>query len=207
MRQLRQRGFLTAGAVLWLTGIAGGYKTMWEFQRKAGEAAIAPTMWPDGSRLARSTDGPTLVVFAHPRCPCTRATITELRELLGSRPGRIARAYVLVLKPREFPEGWEKTDIWRNAASIRGVTVISDVDGIEAARLGARTSGQTLLYDASGTLLFSGGITKLRGEAGDNVGVRRVSALIAGESVDRNTSEVFGCAIRTPGEDAPTEGQ
>jgi hypothetical protein len=205
MSTFRRTTALALGALLWLTGIGGGYKAMWDFQRKAGEGATAPVAWPADSKLTRSAIGPTLVIFAHPRCPCTRASITELREMLGSRAGRIAKTYVLVLKPREFPDGWEKTDMWRNAASIPGVNVISDVDGVEAARLGARTSGQTLLYDRDGKLLFSGGITKLRGEAGDNMGVRRVAALIDGETPDRATSEVFGCAIQTAGEQARTE--
>jgi hypothetical protein len=196
----RNQFFLVVGAFVWLTGITGGYRAMWAFQRKAGERAVAPAIWPESSALARSTEGPTLIVVAHPRCPCTRASITELRQILGSRSGRIARTYVLVLKPLGLPDGWERTEVWRNAASIPGVSVIADVDGREAARLGARTSGQTLLYDRTGKLLFSGGITALRGEAGDNVGVQRVSALLAGAVPDRNTSEVFGCAIRAPGE-------
>lgn len=200
MTRLGRTSVLAAAAFLWLTGIGGGYKAMWEFQRKAGERAVAPAVWPATSALTPAKDGPTLVVFAHPRCPCTRASITELREILGSRAGRIAKTYVLVLKPHEFPDGWEKTITWREASSIPGVTVISDIDGVEAARLGARTSGQTLLYDRSGKLLFSGGITALRGEAGDNMGVRRIRALLSGAPVDHNSSKVFGCAIETPGE-------
>lgn len=202
MSRIRRTSALAIGALLWLTGIGGGYKAMWDFQRKAGEAAVAPAQWPESSTLQRSTSGPTLVVFAHPRCPCTRASITELREILGSRTGRVAKTYVLVLKPSEFADGWEKTITWREAAAIPEVTVIADVDGVEAARLGARTSGQTLLYDRNGKLLFSGGITALRGEAGDSLGARRVEALLAGAPADRNTAKVFGCAIETPGENA-----
>jgi hypothetical protein len=104
---------------------------------------------------------------------------------------------VLVLKPQEFPKGWEQTDVWRNAASIPGVTVIADVDGAEAARLGVRTSGQTLVYDAAGKLVFSGGITALRGEVGDSPGSRSVGAVLAGRQPVQETTPVFGCPIRT----------
>ena len=37
-------------------------------------------------------------------------------------------------------------------------------------RFGAETSGQTLLYDRDGRLLFSGGTTGSRGHDGDNAG-------------------------------------
>lgn len=189
---------LALGALVWFTGIGGGYKAMWDFQRKAGEDASAPQTWPAASLLHPAKNAPTLVVFAHPRCPCTRASMAELREMLSTRANSAMKTYVLVLKPREFADGWERTDVWRAAESIPGVTVVSDVDGIEAARLGARTSGQTLLYDSNGRLQFSGGITALRGEAGENVGVRRIVALLDGAPVERNTAQVFGCAIRNP---------
>ena len=195
-RSLPRLAILLAGA-LWITGIAAGYQAMWRFQREAGESATAPRQWPASTHLVRAANGPTLIVFAHPRCPCTRASIAELRELLGRRAAGAMKTYVLVLKPRDFPDGWEKTDIWRSSASIEGVTVIADVDGAEAARLGAKTSGQALLYDRNGRLVFQGGITALRGEAGDNAGVRTLHAAMSGAAIKDASTPVYGCAIRT----------
>ncbi|HEX9983994.1 MAG TPA: hypothetical protein VGF69_12070 [Thermoanaerobaculia bacterium] len=210
MSNKRRNAAICAAAVVWLAGIVYGSFAMWQFQRKAGEGATAPSSWPTSSRLSLAKDAPTVVMFAHPRCPCTRASVGELRELL-SGPLRKARSvYVLVLKPREFPRDWEKTDVWHNAASIPGVTVISDVDGVEAARLGARTSGQTLVYAADGKLVFSGGITALRGEAGENLGSRSVGAVLAGQAPSRDVTPVFGCPIRTgdtPPQSAPSTTQ
>jgi hypothetical protein len=198
MSRRKQTLALSAAALFWFAGIGGGYKVMWDFQRKSGEAATTSSHWPPSATIVRSPDAPTLVVFAHPRCPCTRASVTELREILSSRAGRIARTYVLVLKPHDSPPDWEKTAVWRDAATIPGVTVRADVDGQEAARFGARTSGQALLYDRDGRLSYRGGITALRGEVGDNLGARRVAALLAGDTADRDSSPVFGCPIRTP---------
>jgi hypothetical protein len=204
MPNKRRNAVIWAAAVVWAAGIVYGSFAMWQFQRKAGEGATAPSHWPASSHLSLAKDAPTVVMFAHPRCPCTRASVGELRELLSGPLRKARRVYVLVLKPREFPEGWEKTDVWRNAASIPGVTVISDVDGVEAARLGARTSGQTLVYDIDGKLVFSGGITALRGEAGENVGSRSVGAVLAGQAPGQDVTPVFGCPIRTG--DAPRPG-
>jgi len=202
MRSSAGRGLhrvvLIGAALFWVAGIVAGCLAMWRFQSKPGEAATAPVQWPSSSRLARATDGPTLVVFAHPRCPCTRASIAELRQLLGTRARGPMKTYVLVLKPSEFADGWEKTEVWRAAQAIPGVTVLSDVDGAEAARLGAKTSGQVLLYDRGGKLVFHGGITALRGEAGDNAGYRALAAAAMGRPLEQSTTPVFGCAIGEP---------
>ena len=56
--------------------------------------------------------------------------------------------------------------------------MLRDDDGAEARRFGAETSGQTLLYDEHGALLFSGGITGARGHAGDNAGRASLVALL-----------------------------
>ncbi|HEX8617846.1 MAG TPA: RedB protein [Thermoanaerobaculia bacterium] len=203
MPDKRRNAAIWAAAIVWLAGIAYGSFAMWQFQRKAGENAVAPAQWPATSRLSLATNGPTVVMFAHPRCPCTRASVSQLRDLLsGGTMKKAGSVYVLVLRPHEFPEGWEKTDVWRNAASIPGVTVLSDVDGVEATRLGALTSGQTLVYDKAGKLVFRGGITALRGEVGDNLGSRSLEAALAGSTPARGVTPVFGCPIRTP-ESAP----
>ena len=191
-----QSAVLALAACVWIAGTAGGYAVMWKFQRTDGEDAVAPIEWPAASPLPRATDAPTVVLFAHPRCPCTRASIAGLRELLGTGARNAIKTYVLVLRPKDFDEDWEKTDVWHNAASIPGVTVLSDVDGVEAARLGARTSGQLLIYNTRGQLVFSGGITALRGETGDNAGIRSVAAILDGKPPLANATRVFGCGIQ-----------
>lgn len=197
MPDKRRNAVIWAAAIVWLAGIAYGSAAMWQFQRKAGENAAAPISWPQQSRLSLAKSGPTVVMFAHPRCPCTRASVSQLRELLSGSLKTAGSVYVLVLRPHEFPAGWERTDVWRNAASIPGVTVLSDVDGVEATRLGALTSGQTLVYDTAGKLVFRGGITALRGEAGDSIGSRSLAAALVGNAPAQGVTPVFGCPIRT----------
>ena len=77
----------------------------------------------------------------------------------------------------------------------RVVLVDRDADGVEAARFGAKTSGQALLYAADGRLLFHGGLTPSRGHEGDNEGLRRVTAILDGKAA-RDESPVFGCSLR-----------
>ena len=146
-------------------------------ENQPGVGAHALAQWPAGSGLAHDTERPTLVMLVHPQCTCSRASLTELAEILARTTAR-PKTYVLFLKPRGFADGWEKTDTWRAAAALPGATVVRDDEGAQAERFGAVTSGQTLLYDARGRLLFSGGITGSRGHTGDNAGRSSVVALL-----------------------------
>jgi hypothetical protein len=111
--------------------------------------------------------------------------------------GKVA-AYVIFLKPDHTSE-WDDTDLQRSAAAIPGVTVVSDIDGVEARRFGAETSGHTLLFDRDGRLLFSGGITQSRGHAGENAGERAIVALVHNRAAERVATFVFGCSLRGSG--------
>jgi hypothetical protein len=167
---------------------------LWRYKNTPGTLALASVDWPAEVRLARSTGRPTLVMLAHPHCPCTRATMSELARLMTDGGGRVD-AHVLFLKPSEMADGWERTDIWRRAESIPGVRVASDIDGREAARFGATVSGQVLLYDPAGRLLFRGGITGARGHEGDNTGRRQLATLIRTGTAASRESRVFGCSL------------
>jgi hypothetical protein len=139
-----------------------------------------------------------LVVTIHPKCPCSRATVGELARVMTACEGRLT-ARVLMVRPPGKPEGWEQTDLWTAAARIPGVTVVTDVDGAESGKFGAETSGHAMLYDGSGKLVFSGGITESRGHEGDNAGRSAVVSLVwAGMWAEGNVSPrtpVYGCSL------------
>ena len=181
-------------ATAWLFSVVAGLSVVWRFDNTPGVAANSPTRWPSGTHLTRATERPTLVLLAHPQCSCTRATLQELGEILARAENR-PKTYVVFLKPSSFADGWEQTDLWQTAARLPDVTVIRDDDGREASRFGAATSGQTVLYDARGVLLFSGGITGARGEAGDNAGQHALITVLNRQPADRATSSVFGCPL------------
>ena len=185
---------LLAACALWVSVIGAGIKFIWGYESTPGVAASAPDRWPADSRIKLAADRPTLVMLAHPRCPCTRASIGELARLMTQAQGRVT-AYVLFVKPPDFSEGWERTDLWASAAAIPGVTVVRDDDGVEAGRFGAATSGQTVLYDAAGRLIFSGGITAARGHAGDNAGRAAVVSLLINDESEQKETPVYGCPL------------
>ena len=185
---------LLAG-VVWAAAVGVGIYRLNRYENTPGLGASAPQQWPTDTEIARTRGQPTLVMFAHPHCPCTRASIGELAILMARAQG-LASATVLFGAPTDFPAGWHETDLWQTAAAIPGVTVMADPDGREAQRFGAATSGQTLLYDASGRLQFDGGITDGRGHSGDNVGRATLLALLTdGPAAVRAGAAVFGCPL------------
>jgi hypothetical protein len=109
------------------------------------------------------------------------------------RVGDRLEAYVLFLRPSTTGSDWDNGTVWDNANAIRGVHVLRDEDGVEAARFGAKTSGKTLVYDASGRLAFRGGLTPERGHEASSGGRERIASLVLDSA--RTDSPVFGCAL------------
>jgi hypothetical protein len=167
---------------------------MSKYQDTPGHAAVTPEIWPSEALIPLAQDRATLVMFAHPKCPCTRASVEELNRLLARSSGQIT-THVFFLRPKEAAEDWTQTDLWRTAAAIPGVTVHEDLDGAQGHRFGAETSGYVALYDAKGELLFKGGITAGRGHAGDNVGASAIVSLSGGGSAALRQTPVYGCSL------------
>jgi hypothetical protein len=190
----RGRRVWSVAFAIWLCGVAAGALLMTRLSSIPGPDANAPAHWPAQSAIVLSRTNSTLVMFAHPHCPCTRASISELERLMARTQGRIS-AHVLLLKPAELPAGWTDTALWRRASLIPGVTVQVDTDGVEARRFGAETSGDTVVYGGDGRLLFHGGITISRGHEGDNHGLSAIVALSRSRSVRIAQTPVFGCSL------------
>jgi hypothetical protein len=187
---------IAAGAVLiWAAAATAGFAMLTRYKSTPGELeGPPPERWPSQSSLQPAADRHTLVLFAHPHCPCTHASISELARLMTHSADRMALRVVIV-KPEGVGQGWDDTELRRRAASVEGATVVLDEGGVEAARFRANVSGFTVLYDAGGRLRFAGGITSARGHEGDSFGQRRIAAVLAGTAADRSDAPVFGCSL------------
>jgi hypothetical protein len=181
-------------AATWTAALAFGARVLFKYETTPGASGPIVSIWPSTSTLPQPAGKPTLLMAAHPHCPCTRASIGELAEVMAHALGKV-NAYVLFVKPEGAGNDWDDTDLRRSAAAIPGVTVVTDANGVEAARFGAQTSGHTLIFDHAGTLLFSGGITASRGHAGANAGENAVLAILNQQSADRQRTPVFGCSL------------
>jgi len=183
-----------AEVLVWLLVLSSGFGSLIAYQMKAGVPAVAPGAWPNGTGLSFDSQHINLFMFAHPKCPCTDASIEELKVVLTRARGRISPT-ICFFDPAGVPADWVQTRLFRDAKSIPGLNVVVDMDGAIAAKFGVMTSGQVLVYDCKGRRLFAGGITGSRGHAGDNRGRSLVLALASGESNDPVQTPVYGCAL------------
>ena len=192
---IKEKVVLAASIAMWLLAIGVGQWILVGYENSPGLAAATPPIqWPADSQIARSSLRPTLVMLIHPNCPCSRSSIGELALIMARCKDKLTTK-VLFYKPTGVLEKWARTDLWRRAQEIPGVEVIEDLDGIEAQRFHAFTSGQTFLYAADGHLLFSGGITASRGHSGNNAGRSAIVSLVNNGVTERARTFVFGCSL------------
>ena len=182
-------------ALVWFLAVGTGQLILLNYSNAPGLKPQAPSEWPTESQLKRSGNQPTLIMFVHPKCPCSRASAGELELIMAHAQGKV-NAKVLFYRPGNLSDSWKETDLLKSVRRIPGVQVIEDLDGTEAKRFHIFTSGSTVLYDSKGHLLFSGGITPWRGHSGDNAGRSAINALLSGSfKTGRSETFVFGCPI------------
>jgi hypothetical protein len=72
--------FLSACVAVRPFAVVAGLPVIWAWENTPGAAGDAPAQWPADSGLSRAGDAPTLILFAHPQCACTRASLGGLAE-------------------------------------------------------------------------------------------------------------------------------
>jgi hypothetical protein len=178
-------------AAVWILGIAFGARQLQSFESTPGTIGSTPTEWPAGSQIARDPNRMTLVMLVHPQCSCTQASLAELAQVMERAHGRLT-AWVLFAQPRDAPH----PAAWIEAERLPDTQIGIDPTGAEAARFGALTSGYLVLYDRSGRLRFSGGITAARGHAGENMGRTELLAALDDTTAAAQRHSVFGCSLK-----------
>lgn len=179
---------------LWVVTTGSGLMALWNYESTPGRPANPLPHWPADSGIRPEPGRYVLVMFVHPHCPCSRASMGQLAKILTHTGDRVS-TYIVFVKPAGATEGWEDADLWRSASAIPGAHLVLDDRGSEARRFEAATSGQTFLYNETGSLLFRGGITGARGHAGDNPGQASVIAMVNHKISETASTPVFGCPL------------
>ena len=182
------------GGLLWLTVIIAGLLLLIDYSSAPGITHDGVRKWPGGSVISRAEGLPSLVMFLHPRCACSRAGLNELARLLADCRNAVAVRAVFFCPDGES-ETWAHTDLWHLATRLSDAPPLIDYEGREATRFGATTSGHVLLFAPQGQRLYSGGITSGRGHEGDNFGCQAIRNLLDGVPVKRATFPVYGCPL------------
>jgi hypothetical protein len=186
----------------WGLAVAAGHLLLGAHDARPGDGGVPSERWPAGSRILDDPDRPELLIFLHPRCPCSRSSVEELAEALGGVRGRVSVHAVLLRLdgPRDGAGG----DLGRLVERRLGVRASPDPGGEESLRFGVATSGHVLLFGVRGDLRFSGGITPSRGHRGHNAGREAIGSLLRFGQAASASRPVFGCPLRTTRRESPT---
>jgi len=172
----------------WILALAAAFAGLALYAGRPGQAASpTPTLRSPPRERWR------LMMFLHPRCACSRASLSELARLLARLRDRVD-AEVLFVDPDGAPTADDRS-LWSQASAIHGAKVSRDAHAAEARRMGALTSGQVLLFRPDGRLAFAGGMTPSRAHEGPNAGAMAITALVDGRAPARDRTAVFGCAL------------
>ncbi|PQO45433.1 hypothetical protein [Blastopirellula marina] len=189
----------TAAFVLWVIAVVGVLGSMIAYGGMAGAQLPAPKFWPNDTTIARSLDKPTLLVFLHPECPCSRATLDNLEPVIRDRD----IAVVVICLGQLDLDSCEDLDHLggchsqlRRWSQYSNVNLVSDPVGQESDRFGAATSGYCLLFDGKGQLLYRGGVTSSRGHRGANAGVASLTTILDRSGPATDTYPVYGCPLQ-----------
>jgi len=182
--------------LVWAGVIIYGVVILMQYQNKPGITQITSSQWPNPPGISLAKNQPTMLLFMHPYCPCSRATLDNLSRLLVKTHNKV-QIYILFFSSSKFPQKWVLSDTWNEASKLPGVHVLIDRDGRIAKQFQASISGQVLLYGTNGHKLFDGGITPSRGHSGDSSGSARIESLILKQTqpIFRSVA-VFGCPIQ-----------
>ncbi len=201
---MQRKNFIVGLVAVWLIAVAIGFGFLHNYGARSSSEFPLPS--PVNSQIDNSeeviTEGairnPTgrrqLLMFVHPMCPCTRASIHELERIVAQSATRFETT-IYVWQPADAAYDWTDSDLIRSARLIPNVAIEHDIDGIKAKSLSASTSGHVLLFDPDGRFRYSGGITSTRGHAGDNYGSASILAALANSSAATKGIPVFGCQL------------
>ncbi|MEM7478928.1 MAG: hypothetical protein AAF483_28430 [Planctomycetota bacterium] len=178
---------------LWLAIVLSGLAGVTVYSTAIGRTGKVPEHWPETESIETLPGEGRLLVFLHPKCPCSRATVRELQRILVDKDTPRTEAIIYIPKQASTADqSWFRTDLIVSASKVS--TVRWDVDGALAKEFGALTSGHTLLFDAQGKRVFSGGVTSGRGHEGESPGKLALMEILSG-SKKSGEYPVFGCPI------------
>jgi hypothetical protein len=179
-------------AALWTMGllVAVALFTMWA-AREEQKASAKSHNWPEGAPLTLDPARLTLLLFVHPQCRGTEATLQTLARVMERCAGH-ANVTIMMYEDPALLAHWKGSPIKSEAESIPGAMVREDHMGEAADFFDVATSGSALLFAPDGSLLYRGGITPGLGQAGEGEVLQ--TWLIEGRGVRHEP--VFGCSLQ-----------
>ena len=186
---------LNLSILLWILLIILSLGLLINYETKPALLTDAVKYWPSLTQFIQKNNTYKLVMVVHPYCSCSRASLRELSLIMARIHEAPVSTYLLFYRSKASAVAWTKSRLWEKALQLENVQLIDDADGKLSKLFNASISGQTLLYEPSGRLVFNGGITPSRGHEGDNSGINAIVAIITKGITKTHKTFVYGCPI------------
>jgi hypothetical protein len=196
LTEIAKRHLAIAAVAIWLTVNTCGVTALVMYSRLTGDTGAALRELPADLQDDDPDKRFRLLMFVHPHCPCSHASLAQLMRIHARAQPDLATEIVFY-HPADKTSAWAKTSLWRLARVIPDVRISYDPDGRTAGRFGAKTSGHVVLYNSDDCLIFNGGITPARGHEGGNHGTTAVVERIRRYDTTLEICPVFGCPLQS----------
>ncbi len=191
-----RRATAIGSIVVWSASIALGFGALHLYEITPGPSGPSLGAWPATAAIQPVLGKINLVMAVHPRCPCTRASLAMLGEIVKN-PKIEAAVRLLVYRPERSDADWAGSSCRAALSAIPNSERVDDPGGKFAESFGLATSGATVVFDATGQKQFQGGLTSATGRLELSAGGADVLAILAGRPTSQPTAKVFGCALRS----------
>lgn len=189
---------LTAlSSIFVFTGIiVSGSVKLLDYSTRPGESGEVPASIHEVDVLkdCLTPTKSTVLLFLHPHCPCTKATIKNLCAVLKECPSSV-ECCAIAFCPKGKADDWIQSPIVNMLTDKVGVNVIVDRGSSVIESFGIKCSGHVLVYDEDGGLQFSGGITRSRGHEGSCLPLSDLRKFLLGDAGEPVNWPVFGCSL------------
>ncbi|MBB65874.1 MAG: hypothetical protein CMO81_12515 [Waddliaceae bacterium] len=181
----------------WCISLSLGFYQLVEYGLTEGSADHSVATWPASLHWPAKERKSVLVLNLHPLCPCSRATVRELRQIMEQYSTDVQLLVFAYIPDLDDKADWESHDYIETTLKQMPSTIWEwDEKGHNALQLGAHTSGDLRLFDSKRNLIFSGGITPSRGHEGPSIGKESIINYLENREAVQRTAPVFGCPIQ-----------
>ncbi|WP_446742142.1 hypothetical protein [Silvibacterium acidisoli] len=167
--------------------------SIFRFGATPGGQLNAPGHLPAAAPF-HATGAPVLLVFVHPGCTCTHATLEELDDTLNGYT-KTLQVVLVVYHSAATERAGLTLEFTPRSWLHRDFRVVSDDKGMLSKQFGVQTSGEIVLYGRNGQMLFQGGVTPERAHVGASKGRDALERALFREDRQGGMTQVFGCPI------------
>src|SRR5438132_535294 len=112
--RVRNKNLIIVVLIIWAFCIGWGWMLLSQYENTPGQAQEPPSRWPSTTKIPTTLGLPTMVIFLHPYCPCSRATLAQLSLIMAHVQNKVKTQVVFVKLP-DFSQDWVKTTLYNSA--------------------------------------------------------------------------------------------